>query len=72
MVKVSIDRVEDGIAVCITENGGRVLALVSRLPEGAAEGSVLRLENGSWTLCAEETERIRKELFALQESLFDA
>lgn len=72
MVKVSIDRIEDGIAVCITENGGRVLALVSRLPEGAAEGSVLRLENGSWTLCTEETERIRNELFALQESLFDA
>lgn len=58
---VTVDRIEDGVAVL--EYPGREMHEVpaSELPEGAAEGSVLTLEeDGGLALSPEETRRRRE------------
>ena len=55
---VTIDRFEDGHAVCL-RRGGRELRLdVSALPNNIREGSILRFDGSRWTACP-VTESIR-------------
>ena len=70
-MQYTIDRIEEGIAVCERSDGMRLHVLFSALPDGTREGSILTFDNGHWTLLADETARVRQELFDLQESLFD-
>ncbi len=41
-MKYIIDRIENNIAVCETEDGEMVNIPLNKLPEGAAEGDILR------------------------------
>lgn len=43
-MRAIVDRVEDGVAVVVFENGGRAYLPAESLPAGAGEGTVLRLE----------------------------
>lgn len=53
-----VDRIEEGIAVLIGDNGERLELPLERLPEGAREGSLLRqTENGFERDPAEEERR---------------
>lgn len=70
-MRYAVDRIEEGVAVCEREDGASVHVLASRLPAGTREGSLLSFADGTWTLLEEETDRVRHELFSLQESLFD-
>lgn len=45
-----IDRVEDGVAVLVFEDGGRAYVPASTLPPGAGEGTVLNL---SWSVATD-------------------
>ena len=67
----SIDRIDEGLAVLIAEDGGRFRVLARCLPSDAREGDLVALLCGKWTILHEETERMRQALFELQESLFD-
>jgi len=42
-MRAIIDRVEDGVAVLIFESGGRAYVPADQLPQGAGEGTVLRI-----------------------------
>lgn len=55
---IIIDRFEGGFAVLETDEG-MVNADRGLIPEGAEEGSVLRLENGVYILDSEATEARR-------------
>ena len=68
---LTVDRIEEGIAVCEMQSGALVHVLASKMPRGVRDGDRVRLENGVWRLLTEETEALREEIFALAESLFD-
>ena len=42
-MRAIVDRIEDGVAVLVFEDGGRAYLPAERLPSGAGEGSVLRV-----------------------------
>lgn len=44
-MRAIIDRIEDGVAVLVFEDGGRAYVGAERLPPGAGEGTVLKI---SW------------------------
>ena len=71
MTTYSIDRIEEGIAVCSSEQGETLRVRAETLPDGVCEGSLLSFSDGQWTLLAAETAHARHEMFLLQESLFD-
>lgn len=70
MDKYSIDRIEDGTAVCESMDGIHIYISADDLPEGAKEGSVIVRDEDGIRLLPEETEKVREELFDLAESLF--
>ena len=61
-----IDRIEEGIAVIELEDRSQILFPVKRLPKGAGEGSVLRIDI---TYDREATKRQREKIKRLQERL---
>ncbi|MBQ2780752.1 MAG: DUF3006 domain-containing protein [Clostridia bacterium] len=62
----SVDRIEGDLAVLEDENGVLQTVPLMQLPLDTREGSVLRLENGVWTLDADEAARRRAEALRLQ------
>ncbi len=70
-VCLTIDRIEEGIAVCETADGAHVHVLACKMPPDARDGNRVRLECGVWRLLREETQAAREALFAFAESLFD-
>lgn len=69
--RFSLDRIEEDIAVLIEQGGGTFHVLAGKLPPLARDGDVLALRSGTWTILREETDKLRKEMFDLQESLFE-
>ena len=67
----SLDRFEDDLAVLIDRSGGHFHILKRFLPPESREGDLVALRCGKWMILREETERLQKELFDLQERLFD-
>lgn len=49
-MRAVVDRVEEGIAVILFEDGGRAYVRVEHLPAGTGEGTVLQL---IWSVDAE-------------------
>lgn len=65
-----VDRIEGTIAVCETASASIVDVPLSDLPEGTKEGSVLRLENGSYVIDAEEERSRRSRIESKAKRLF--
>lgn len=68
---LSVDRIENGFAVCEKEDLSTVLVELSKLPNGTKEGSVLRFEKGEYSIDLKEEERRKAHILKLQNSLFD-
>ena len=66
-----IERIEDGIAV-IEQEVGRIEVPCEMLAEGVREGDVVTLENGLYTADKAATEKRRREIAAVQDSLWDS
>ncbi len=71
MKKFIVDRLEGDKAVLECENGTTAVFERSALPKSIKEGDVLRFDNGSCYLNAEETERRRQKIQKLMSSLFE-
>ena len=73
----SIDRFEDSfksdskIAVLIDDEENTVQVEANQLPDGAKENDVLIYENGQYSICEDESERRRKYIRKLQDSLWE-
>lgn len=69
---VSIDRYEGTLAICEDKDGKFFGIESSELPEGAREGTVLKIDDEAGTLTIDETEtnRRRKKNAKLQDSVF--
>lgn len=71
-MKLYVDRIEETVAVCQTEDERTVEIQLSVLPSDLKEGNVLVYdENGNFIVDKEKEEERRLELFELQNSLFD-
>lgn len=64
-MRAIIDRLEDGVAVIVFEDGGRAYVPAEHLPAGSGEGTVLRVE---WSV---DTGSPGPEIAALIERLRD-
>ena len=62
----SVDRIEGDLAVLEDENGDFSNVALAQLPQGTREGTVLRHENGVWSIDADEAARRRAEALRLQ------
>lgn len=72
MKKLTVDRIEGNIAVCIDDNEIIAELYVSDLPFEVREGTIIIVnDDGSFEQNIESEEERREELFTLQESLFD-
>ena len=67
---LSVDRIEDGIAVLIGSDGVPRSLPLSALPPGSREGDLLREEHGSLSIDAEATGKRKRELKERLEKLF--
>ncbi|MGN1442638.1 MAG: DUF3006 domain-containing protein [Acutalibacteraceae bacterium] len=69
-MKYSVDRIEANLAILIDEAGNRITIPENCLPNNAKPGSMLFKENDRYLLDSNETERRKKKLYDLQNSLF--
>ena len=67
----SIDRFVASLAVLERQDGALLHVLRCFLPPDAREGDCVAFNAGRWTICPEQTEAVRDEVFDLMESLFD-
>ena len=71
-IRLSIDRIEEDKAVCISDSGETVIIPISSVLGDIDEGKIIvESENGVYSVDENETERCRKAVFELSESLFD-
>ncbi len=70
-MKLIIDRQEENQFVCEDENCGIVLVLVSDVQAGARSGDIITLSGDKYIILTEETEKRRKEILDLQNSLWE-
>lgn len=70
-MKFSVDRIENGFAVCEKADMSIINIPLSSLPKGTKEGSVLEeCEDGEFALLEEEEAERRKRISKLQNKLF--
>lgn len=65
----SVDRIENGVAACETEDRAMIMIPLSLLPESVEEGDVLYGHNGTYTVDKSETLRRREENIRLMRML---
>jgi len=71
MMKLIVDRIEEGIAVCEKDDLSRINIPLSDLPDGTSEGSVImKDDNGEYTLDRNQEAERRKRMLELQKNLF--
>ncbi len=70
MMRLIVDRIEEGLAVCEEENGSMQSLPLSLLPPGIREGSVIRKEGGRYLADPEGEARRREALAAKRRKLF--
>ncbi len=70
MEYLSVDRIENGIAVCEKSDMTTVELPLSQLPEKVREGSVLKHENGVYSLDEDEEINRKNRIIELQNMLF--
>ncbi len=68
----SVDRLENGFAVCEDRDTKKTENIPTKEFDFTVKaGDILRFDGVKYTLDNEETHKIKKELFDLQNSLFD-
>ena len=69
-MKYSVDRIEEGIAVCEDENGGSVKLEITMLPDGIREGDLFLMTEDKTEILHDETAEKKKRMADLQKSIF--
>ncbi|MCL2107574.1 MAG: DUF3006 domain-containing protein [Oscillospiraceae bacterium] len=69
-MQYSIDRFEEGFAVCEREDGRFCQIAKTDLPPCAREGSILTYADGVWALDLQAERQRRNMLFEWQDDLF--
>ena len=69
-MKYSVDRIEEGIAVCEDENGVSVKLEITMLPKGIKEGDLFLMTEDKTEILHDETAEKKKRIADLQKSIF--
>lgn len=69
-MKYTVDRIDDGYAVCEDENEKIVNFELNLLPEDVKEGNIIEKTDNGFVICSDETAERRKKMAALQNSIF--
>lgn len=69
-MKYSVDRIENGIAVCEDENGESVNFEIVKLPEEIKEGDLFSVTDDKIEILPGETAERRKKMAELQKNIF--
>lgn len=71
MMKYSVERIEENIAICEDDLGKTIKLSLDELPENIREGDmIVRTENG-YTIDSDETSVRRKKMAEMQKKLFN-
>ena len=71
MMKYSVERIEENVALCEDDLGKTVKLRLDELPENIREGDIIvRTENG-YTIDTDETSVRRKKMAEMQKKLFN-
>ena len=71
MMKYSVERIEENVALCEDDLGKTVKLRLDELPENIREGDIIvRTENG-YTIDSDETSLRRKKMAEMQKKLFN-
>lgn len=71
MMKYSVERIEENVALCEDDLGKTVKLKLDELPENIREGDIIvRTENG-YTIDSDETSVRRKKMAEMQKKLFN-
>lgn len=71
MMKYSVERIEENVALCEDDLGKTVKLRLDELPENIHEGDIIvRTENG-YTIDSDETSVRRKKMAEMQKKLFN-
>lgn len=71
MMKYSVERIEENVALCEDDLGKTVKLRLDELPENIREGDIIvRTENG-YTIDSDETFVRRKKMAEMQKKLFN-
>ena len=69
-MKYSVDRIEEGIAVCEDENGGELTVKIEELTFEVKEGDIICKTDIGFELLPDETAEKKKRMANLQKSIF--
>lgn len=69
-MKLTVDRIMEGIAVLEKEDESHVEVPVSELPEGVREGNILCFVDGVYRVDAEAESDARRRIVSKQRSVF--
>ena len=70
VLKYSVDRIEEGFAVCEDENGAFTSFEIAILPENIKEGDIILQSDNRFSVLTDETEERRQKIAKLQKSIF--
>lgn len=68
---LSIDRFENGYAVCVNDDGKIYNIKCELIENGADAGDIIEQKNGIYVVLKDETEKRREEIQRLQDELFE-
>ena len=71
MIRYIVDRLEEGLAVCETEDKKKAVFPLKDLPEAIREGDVLQELDGVFSRAEEETSRRREKMKERLMGLFE-
>lgn len=70
VLKYTVDRIEEGFAVCEDENGRMVNVEIATLPADVREGDIISLENGKVVILEDETQERRRMIQQKRKDIF--
>lgn len=69
--RFTFDRVEGDFAICENRSNGKMIEVPKDLLDGSSEvGSILRIQDGKFVPCLEETQNAREHIQSLVDDLF--
>ncbi len=70
VLKYTVDRIEEGFAVCEDENGIMVNIEIATLPADVREGDIVLVENGRAVFLEDETQERRRMIQQKRKDIF--
>ena len=71
MMKYSVERIEENVALCEDDLGKTVKLRLDELPENIREGDIIVCTENGYTIDSDETSVRRKKMAEMQKKLFN-